>query len=111
MTDRVEMRMNFQSAPETHGCFAVLRDGYVAQPLARGGAEVIAIARQSLLTVEDGATVIFSQITHRRALIPALGEIGLPLNHARKEIFRFFQASSLHGIDARTKQPVGFVIA
>src|ERR1700675_1616998 len=72
VTGGFEVRVDGQRAPEEIGGLAVLTQGDVAKTLTRQRPEVVGLARESLLAIRDGRGVVFSEVSHRRALVPAL---------------------------------------
>src|SRR5437879_1221815 len=105
------MRVDFESFAKTDRRFAKLIKRHVAKPLSGSGAEVIGVARQSLLAVGNRTAKVLAQVAHGRALVPALGETGLKLDDTAKELFRVCQLLLLHSLDAGAKHSVGFRIA
>src|SRR5438105_15588437 len=101
------MRVDFESFAKTDRRFAKLVKRHVAKPLSGSGAEVFGVARQSLLAVGNRTAKVLAQVAHGRALGPALGETGLTLADAAKELFRASQLVLLHSRDAGAKRPGG----
>src|SRR5215831_2189106 len=78
----LQARMHDEGPAKHRGRLAGAADGHVAEPLTRQRAEVVRIAPEGLLTVSDRALVVLGDVADGRALVPALGELGSPRDHA-----------------------------
>src|SRR2546428_10583055 len=78
----------------------------MAEALTRERAEMIRIARESLPAVGDRADVVLREVSYRRALVPAFGELRRRFDQPREEAVRLLELLALHRLDPLQEQRV-----
>src|SRR5882724_3283108 len=102
----LEVGMDRQRAPEQIRGFPELGEGQVAEALTRERAEMIRVAREGLPAVLDRAGIALREVSYRRALVPAFGELRRRLDQPREEAVRLLELLALHRLDPLQQERV-----
>src|SRR4029450_9694291 len=102
----LKARMHDEGAPEHRGRLAGPGAGHVAEPLARQRAEMGWIAPERLLAVGDRALVVLGDVADGRALVPTLGELRRPRDHAGENVLGAGEITALHQLDSLAQERI-----
>ncbi len=91
--------MDRQRAPEQIRGLPELAEHQMAEALTRERAEMIRIAREGLPAVGDRGDVVLREVSYRRALVLAFGELRRRFDQPREEAVRLLELLALHRLD------------